>query len=862
MRSKIVIGMIFALIFIGCGKFDSPVSVASVSSIKGVVRDDAGNLIKGAVITTTPTTQSVTTSATGEYEIANLEAGQYLISGTMDTYYPNEINVALDAGQTIQANITLEQIKYANLEGYITDDAGNPLAGATITTLPATQSVITDSKGMYMIQNIDIGKYTVTGIKDGYITNQCSVIAKPTETAVGSFAIQKITITTIKGIITDEKGNALSGASITTIPATQSLTSEADGSYLLLGITAGQYTVAGTKSGFSKAQSVITIVNGQVVQANLQLATVKPELQASSPQLLYGTSSSTMQLTLSNKYQTGSIAYTLSVPGDASWLTLSSPGGTLAGADLAAIVCTVNRTGLQPGNYSTAITVTSNAGAATIQVLMTVPDPTSPLLTVNTTMLDFGADLTTISYTLTNTGKGSLAYSLNCNKSWLSLNQNSGNLTAGTSTTITVTADRSTLTANSTNNANITVSSNGGTTIVPVVCKVSDKGAIAATTLFVKAKDSDTARIEWFETDNVAKFKNYKLFYSTKPGVTENSTLIGTYDSISTSGANITYSALNKNEFLYFKLYIYDKNGVGTPSNELIDTCPIPMGTYTLVSSTIQNITDVYSVNDNCAWMVTSDGYFYKWDGSTWKKSAVADTSLLAIRMVSTTEGYAKSAKSLYKYDGTSWKIIAALPAIASAHGGEMSVVNGSMIFLDAGTNDSLYRFDGTGFTNQGIALVASLAFYNDTKGYAVTNGNLMEFNGFGWTVKKQSGKITAIGFGGNGDLYYSNYSNFQSGYGIFNATTGAKVTTSNYKGTSLFPFSDNHIIYSSNSGEYYDYYYNYNYYYEYYRSFIKHISNSFSKTPVFTSTTPTKLYIHSPASGWGWNSSNIYMYR
>ncbi len=487
-------------------------------------------------------------------------------------------------------------------------------------------------------------------------------------------------------------------------------------------------------------------------------------------------------------------------------MTLSTPGGTLTDDGLAAVVCTINRNGLQPGNYSTAITVTSNAGNATVQVLMTVVDPSNPQISVSSTALNFGTDLTTVNYTITNTGKGTLSYAVQSDKSWLTMNNTSGSLNAGSSATITVTADRSTLTANSTNFANITVSSNGGTAAIPVTVKVSDKGSIAATTLFVKSQSADTARIEWFETDNVANFKSYKLYYSTTEGVTENSTLVGSYDSISTSGTNIKYSSLNKSEFLYFKLYIYDKNGVGTPSNELKVTCPVPMGSYTLVSSTIQKINDVYSVNDNCAWMVTGDGYFYKWNGTTWQKSGVADTALYAVRMVSENEGYAKSAKSLYKYDGSSWNIIASLPALANTHSREMAVVNESMIFLDAGSNDSLYRFDGSTFTNQGIGSVASLAFHSDSKGYAVTNGNLMEFNGIGWALKKASAHISAIGFGINGDLYYCDnilkknsasiltytYSN------IYNATTDKIVDKLSNLGISIIPFSDNQIILKS----------------------------------------------------------------
>ncbi len=110
MRNKILFGMFFALIFIGCGALDSPVSVDSSSSIKGVVTDNNGDPLAGVTISTTPTTLSVSTNASGEYEIPDVEEGNYQISGNKSAYKNNKTTVNVVAGQTAQANLTLEKV--------------------------------------------------------------------------------------------------------------------------------------------------------------------------------------------------------------------------------------------------------------------------------------------------------------------------------------------------------------------------------------------------------------------------------------------------------------------------------------------------------------------------------------------------------------------------------------------------------------------------------------------------------------------------------------------------------------------------------------------------------------------------------
>jgi hypothetical protein len=63
--------------------------------------------------------------------------------------------------------------------GQITDARSNQLIpGVTVTTVPATQTDVTDSNGSFNISKIAAGHYTVTGTKVGYLPGSVDVTAR------------------------------------------------------------------------------------------------------------------------------------------------------------------------------------------------------------------------------------------------------------------------------------------------------------------------------------------------------------------------------------------------------------------------------------------------------------------------------------------------------------------------------------------------------------------------------------------------------------------------------------------------------------------------------------------------------------
>lgn len=155
------------------------------------------------------------------------------------------------------------------------------------------------------------------------------------------------------------------------------------------------------------------------------------------------------------------------------WLSQGNSAGTAPST----LTLNVNRSGLAPGTYTAAVTVSSNGGNAQVNVSMTVAAaPATPLLSVSTGMLDFGAALTQLPATLQNAGGGTLSYSaVNADPlgdPWLSVPGGAGNLGAGAATALLINVNRAGF-APGVYTGVVTVTSNGGNAAIAVSMTVA-----------------------------------------------------------------------------------------------------------------------------------------------------------------------------------------------------------------------------------------------------------------------------------------------------------------------------------------------------------------------------------------------------
>lgn len=171
-------------------------------------------------------------------------------------------------------------------------------------------------------------------------------------------------------------------------------------------------------------------------------------LQVSPLRVDFGSSATSASITLTNSTKRP-IAWSASE--NTGWLSLGATSGTLWGNSSRTVSVSAERSGLAAGTHTTDVKFTagSGGGSEVVPVSVTVPSTgvTPGQLSVSPLQVDFGATGTTASVTLANTGESSLSWSASESAGWLSLGATSGSLAGKSSKTLSLSAERSGMTA-------------------------------------------------------------------------------------------------------------------------------------------------------------------------------------------------------------------------------------------------------------------------------------------------------------------------------------------------------------------------------------------------------------------------------
>lgn len=160
------------------------------------------------------------------------------------------------------------------------------------------------------------------------------------------------------------------------------------------------------------------------------------------------------------------------------WLDVYPQSGSVSAAGSSTVSVTVSRSDLDPGDYSSTIVIGSEYGNASVSVTMSVPEPE---LTVNPRELNFGTVNTLLSFTITNTGGGTLSWQVTTDPEfkWVSISLDKeifkqaliGIDGAGESSTIWVRVSRANMRFG-TYKSTLRITSNGGNAVVSIVMTV------------------------------------------------------------------------------------------------------------------------------------------------------------------------------------------------------------------------------------------------------------------------------------------------------------------------------------------------------------------------------------------------------
>ncbi|NLE59220.1 MAG: hypothetical protein GX616_12725 [Planctomycetes bacterium] len=267
---------------------------------------------------------------------------------------------------------------------------------------------------------------------------------------------------------------------------------------------------------------------------------------------------------------TGTLSYSIS--DDAAWLSCSPSSGTSTG-EADTITVTYATSGLTAGTYYASISV-SDSGATnspqTVDVTLTVSPP-PPTITRSPATLSpscwKGSNATSQTFTVQNTGGGTLNYSISDNQTWLSVTPASGTST-GEADTITVNYATSSLSAG-THNATITISDPAATNnpqTIAVTLTVTARPTITRSpaTLTPSCSQGSNASSQTFTVQNTG---GSTLSYS----ITDNQTWLSVTPTSGTSTGevdtitvNYTTSGLAAGTY-YATITISDANATNNP---------------------------------------------------------------------------------------------------------------------------------------------------------------------------------------------------------------------------------------------------------------------------------------------------------
>ena len=231
----------------------------------------------------------------------------------------------------------------------------------------------------------------------------------------------------------------------------------------------------------------------------------------------------------------------------AAWLSLSPASGTTT-TEADVITVSVSTAGLTANTYSTTITLTalgSTNPTQQVPVTLTVTPP-SPTIGKSPTILTFiaqegGAQLTAQTLNITNTGKGTLSWSVSESASWLSLSPASGTTTTE-SDAISVSVNTAGLLTN-TYTAPITITADGA----------SNTPQQVLVTLAITAPASTKATLTW-NGNTESDLAGYKVYTGTSSGA---------YGPPVDVGKVTTFDVINlqSGKTYYFAVTAYDKSG-------------------------------------------------------------------------------------------------------------------------------------------------------------------------------------------------------------------------------------------------------------------------------------------------------------
>ncbi|MFZ5980019.1 MAG: BACON domain-containing protein [Candidatus Zixiibacteriota bacterium] len=175
-----------------------------------------------------------------------------------------------------------------------------------------------------------------------------------------------------------------------------------------------------------------------------------------------------------------------------NWLNVN-PNNGITSTEEDTVSITIDRNQLAAGTYIGYVAVGSSNGSDTVYVMVFEPEEI-PSLVLNTHSLNFGTGSVELSFNITNSGTGTLTWTITESSTWLSVAPNAGSNQSETDT-IKVTVDRTGLNSGF-YSTQVNIQSNGGYDTVGISMEVPGSGYICPLAVGNYWNFDDSSRLE------------------------------------------------------------------------------------------------------------------------------------------------------------------------------------------------------------------------------------------------------------------------------------------------------------------------------------------------------------------------------
>lgn len=166
MRSLLICSL--AILFYGCPSTTAPTTQPhTLGTISGTVFDTLTNPVFQALLSSDPPTSQLLSKADGSFIFENVLPGVYLITAKKGFAESGTAAVRVLAGTSATANIIISTYGEDGglIKGRVVNQDLGAEAGVSVTTIPPTTAVISESDGTFYITHVAEGSYTLVAEK-------------------------------------------------------------------------------------------------------------------------------------------------------------------------------------------------------------------------------------------------------------------------------------------------------------------------------------------------------------------------------------------------------------------------------------------------------------------------------------------------------------------------------------------------------------------------------------------------------------------------------------------------------------------------------------------------------------------------